>query len=174
MSGTIVRAPEVFINSKNKPSVFLAGSIDMGKAEDWQPKFEKELVDLDVVIYNPRRLDFDTNQEYSETNPYLSKQVKWELEHLLLADVVVIYFDPSGKAPISLFEMGLISKAVQEGEKKGIILCPDGYWKKANVILNANFFNFEIAETFEDFISKTKIALGEDKTIDKLKSLGQI
>lgn len=39
-------------------SIFLAGSIDMGSAEDWQTKMTNDLVDFDnLIIYNPRRDD---------------------------------------------------------------------------------------------------------------------
>lgn len=41
------------------PSVFLAGSIDMGSAEDWQSKIIEELKDVDCVVLNPRRKDWD-------------------------------------------------------------------------------------------------------------------
>lgn len=36
-------------------TVFLAGSIEMGKAEMWQERLAKEVADMDVVLYNPRR-----------------------------------------------------------------------------------------------------------------------
>lgn len=36
-------------------SVFLAGSIEMGAAIDWQNQVEKDLADTDGVICNPRR-----------------------------------------------------------------------------------------------------------------------
>lgn len=161
MSAIIIKAPEETPISKNRKKIFLAGSIDMGKAENWQPKLEEEFSNFNITILNPRRLDFDVSQEYSENNPYLQEQVNWELTNLGLADIVVFYFDPTGKAPISLFEMGVVANKVKDGEKKAIVLCPDGYWKKANVILNAKFFNFEIAETFDDLISKTKKAIEE-------------
>jgi len=36
-------------------NVFLAGSIEMGAAPDWQADVENQLADLDIAIYNPRR-----------------------------------------------------------------------------------------------------------------------
>jgi hypothetical protein len=36
-------------------SVFLAGSIEMGRAEPWQADVERVLADEEVVILNPRR-----------------------------------------------------------------------------------------------------------------------
>lgn len=40
---------------KRVKTVFLAGSIEMGKAEMWQERLAKEVADMDVVLYNPRR-----------------------------------------------------------------------------------------------------------------------
>jgi hypothetical protein len=42
-------------------SVFLAGSIDMGAAEDWQSRVEQGLRDLEIVILNPRREEWDAS-----------------------------------------------------------------------------------------------------------------
>ena len=41
------------------PAVFLAGSIEMGAAADWQTQAERALRDLDVVLLNPRRDEWD-------------------------------------------------------------------------------------------------------------------
>ena len=40
-------------------SLFLAGSIEMGTAEDWQAALTTRLADFPVVILNPRRDDWD-------------------------------------------------------------------------------------------------------------------
>jgi len=52
----VIKAPKKFSNKLGK-KVFLAGSIEMGKAENWQEKIERELKDTDLVILNPRRDD---------------------------------------------------------------------------------------------------------------------
>ncbi|KAF2847101.1 hypothetical protein T440DRAFT_471224, partial [Plenodomus tracheiphilus IPT5] len=39
----------------HKASVFLAGTIEMGKATEWQSRAVACLEDLDVAILNPRR-----------------------------------------------------------------------------------------------------------------------
>jgi hypothetical protein len=111
-------------------NIFLAGSIDMGKALNWQPVVTEALKDIPEVgeIYNPRRLDFQEGAEQSITNPYFSEQVNWELDHLDLADIVFMYLDPESKAPISLMEMGYMSKT-----DKLIVCCPDGFWRKGNI-----------------------------------------
>ena len=70
------------MNPWSMPSVFLAGSIDMGSAEDWQAQFERFLSDLDVLILNPRRDEWDASWEQSITNPLFREQVEWELTGL--------------------------------------------------------------------------------------------
>ena len=141
--------------------IFLAGSIDMGKAEMWQPEIEEALKDDDVVIFNPRRLDFDATQPYIPENPYMSGQIKWELIHLDRANICVFYFDPNGKAPITLYEMGRVSLRVKCGLATGIVYCPEGYWKRTNVIINAEFDGFIIVESKKELIDTLKRLIKE-------------
>ena len=50
-------------------SVFLAGSIEMGKAEDWQSETIKALSDLEnIEVFNPRRDDWDSSWKQEESN----------------------------------------------------------------------------------------------------------
>lgn len=144
---------------KDKKKIFLAGSIDMGKAIHWQKMVEKSLEDLDVVIFNPRRDDFDANAEYSENSPYMIEQIEWELEHIDKSDLVVFYFDPAGQAPITMFEMGLVAHRVYTMKKKGIILCPEGFWKRPNVLISAMYYDFSIVKNYDEFIHRIKRAL---------------
>ena len=48
-------------------TVFLAGSIEMGKAEMWQERLAAEVADMDVVLYNPRRDDWDETWKQDPT-----------------------------------------------------------------------------------------------------------
>ncbi len=56
---TIIKAPQNLANIPLKRSVFLAGSIEMGKAEDWQTYVGNQFVDFDILIWNPRRETWD-------------------------------------------------------------------------------------------------------------------
>ncbi len=122
----VVKAPEAF--SLLKPTVFLAGSIEMGKAVDWQTQLTNELSHLDITILNPRRDDWDSSWEQTIKNEQFKTQVRWELTALEQADVVVMYFDPATKSPISLLELGLFAKT-----GKLLVCCPEGFWRKGNV-----------------------------------------
>lgn len=125
---TIVKPPASIPKKISDKSVFLAGSIEMGKAEDWQSKVERLLTDEDVMIFNPRRDDWDSSWEQKIENDQFREQVEWELTALELSDLILLYFDPTTKSPISLLELGL-----HADDKKLVVCCPDGFWRKGNV-----------------------------------------
>ena len=65
---------------ESKPvSVFLAGSIEMGKATRWQDAVVEKLSGYDVDIYNPRRDDWDSSWTQENINEHFRKQVEWEV-----------------------------------------------------------------------------------------------
>ncbi len=109
--------------------VFLAGSIDEGRAERWQDEAISSLGDLDIVLLNPRRENWNADLEQSVEEPRFVQQVEWELDGIERADVVLFHFSPNGPAPISLLELG---KATALG-KRVVVSCPDGYWRRGNV-----------------------------------------
>jgi hypothetical protein len=110
------------------PSVFLAGSIEMGAAADWQAQVEQSLRDLDVVLLNPRRDEWDASWVQSASNPPFREQVEWELEGLERATVIAMYFAPGTRSPVTLLELGLFARS-----GKLLVCCPDGFWRKGNV-----------------------------------------
>lgn len=134
-------------------SMFLAGSIEMGVAEDWQKKLIAELSECNVTLFNPRRDNWDSSWEQSINNPEFAEQVNWELSAIEQADVVVFYFDPATKSPITLLELGLCSGV---GLSNVIVCCPDGYWRKGNVEIVCNRYNHVLTNTFEDFVKQIK------------------
>ena len=123
-------------------SVFLAGSIEMGKAEPWQERIVRELEDTDIVFYNPRRDDWDSSWEQTIENEQFNQQVTWELVHLEKADVIALYFDPATQSPITLLELGLFAKA-----DKMIVCCPEGFWRKGNVDIVCDMYNIKQVAT---------------------------
>lgn len=112
----------------NRTSIFLAGSIEMGLAENWQEKIQLELANYPVDIYNPRRDDWDSSWEQKISNPNFYEQVTWELDALDKAKFIIMYFDPNTKSPISLLEFGLYATS-----GKLMVVCPEGFWRKGNV-----------------------------------------
>jgi len=80
--------------------LYLAGAIDMGAAEDWQAEVIQRLDGLPgLVLINPRRARF--------TPDTLDEQIKWELDAMERADLILMWLPDTAKAPVSLFEAGL-------------------------------------------------------------------
>lgn len=126
----LVKPPHLVpTENESYPSIFLAGSIEMGKAEDWQTAIQNMLLDYNVVIYSPRRDDWDSSWEQSINNENFVEQVTWELDHIDKCDFVFMYFDPSTKSPISLLELGILTA----NPEKILVCCPEGFWRKGNV-----------------------------------------
>lgn len=112
--------------------VFLAGSIEMDTAENWQTKIANKLKQIDrLTILNPRRAQWDSSWEQSINHPKFNEQVNWELDGIDSADTVLFYFDPNTKSPVTLMELGIVLGASED--KNVIVCCPDGFWRKGNV-----------------------------------------
>lgn len=109
--------------------IFLAGSIDNGQAEDWQSKAARKLEPYDVVVFNPRRDDWDWTWEQSIKNEKFYEQVTWEQEAMSCSDLIIMNLLPESKSPISLLELGF---ALGVGYNI-MVCCPDGFWRKGNV-----------------------------------------
>lgn len=147
-----VQAPNVIIYGSEKfTNVFLAGSIEMGVAEEWQKRVVRELSDMPIRFLNPRRNDWDSSWKQNKDNDKFVEQVVWELTSLEKADIIIMYFDPNTKSPISLLEMGLHAR-----EKKLVVLCPEGFWRKGNVDIVCEFYEIDQVDTFEELIKYVK------------------
>jgi hypothetical protein len=124
----LLTPPAPLAHVPRRRSVFLAGSIEMGRAENWQSAVALALADEDVFILNPRREDWDASWRQSMDEPRFVEQVEWELAAQERAAVIAMYFAPSTHAPISLLELGLAARS-----GKLLVCCPEGYWRKGNV-----------------------------------------
>ena len=148
---TIVKSPHAIPVDDNRVKIFLGGSIDMGNAENWQARLEKQLADENVIILNPRRDDWNKEWKPVRTDSNFRKQVEWELSALEASDVIVMYFAPGSQSPISLLEFGLYAKT-----SKLIILCPDGFWRKGNVDIVAERYNISSVNSFGELLAELK------------------
>jgi Nucleoside 2-deoxyribosyltransferase like len=151
----VYKAPQYY--RKNKFTIFLGGSIEMGNCEDWQSKITQDLSDKDVILLNPRRDDFDSTQEQSINNPYFRNQVEWELDGLMRADLIIMYLLPNTLSPISLLEIGLMTDSFtcdRQNNDKIIICCPDGFWRKGNIEVVARRFGITLVNDYFSLITK--------------------
>lgn len=150
-----IQPPEI-IDLRHEISIFLAGSIEMGKAQDWQAKLCEDFKSWNVVIYNPRRDDWDSSWEQKITNQQFYEQVNWELDHIERANVVVFYFDPKTKSPITLMELGVAAATKAD---KVIVCCPEGFWRKGNVDIVCERFDVKQVNDLDQLVSILKSVL---------------
>lgn len=146
----IIKAPEKIIKTR-KPVIFLAGSIEMGKADDWQTKIAKQLEKYKGTILNPRREHWDTSWKQTIANNKFRTQVEWEFSGLDKSDYIIMYFAPDSKSPISLLELGLFSKS-----HKIICCCPKKFWRRGNVEFICKKFKLPILDNLEQVIELLK------------------
>ncbi|MNT41349.1 hypothetical protein D3C72_1777070 [compost metagenome] len=112
------------------------------------------LADMDVVILNPRRPDWNPNWRPEADEPEFRRQVEWELAALESADVIVMYFAPGTQSPISLLEMGLHARG-----GKLIVLAPEGFWRKGNVDITAQAYGVKQVQSLPELTAAVREAL---------------
>jgi hypothetical protein len=138
--------PPSSIASARGPKIFLAGSIEVGAASDWQVEIEKANVNKSVTFFNPRRDDWDNSLVQSIDNDGFYEQVQWELQALEQADLIVFYFDPNTKSPVTMMELGL------HIEDKIVVCCPNGFWRKGNVDILCERYNVPTVKSLDQLI----------------------
>jgi hypothetical protein len=125
-------------------AIFLAGSIEMGKAERWQGKIAAALKGFDILILNPRRDNWESLEERASDQRF-AEQVEWELNGLERAQKIIMYFSPETKSPITLLELGLFAAS-----GKLLVCCPDGFWRKGNVEIVCKRYNIPLFSNLEE------------------------
>lgn len=127
-------APQKINITPARTLVFLAGSIEMGVADDWQKKVSDKLLDKypNIIIANPRREKWDDSWEQSIENPQFSRQVNWEMDNLKRSDLAIFYFQPKTKSPIAMMELGY-HLARKDAYESTVVCCPDGFWRRGNI-----------------------------------------
>lgn len=137
--------------------VFLAGSIEMGKADEWQSRVLSVINDWEIIssydieVFNPRRSDWDSSWKQNKNNPKFYEQVTWELDHLDQADVIAMYFDSETLSPISLLELGLYASS-----GKLVVLCPTEFWRNGNVDIVCSKYGIPIFTDFDTWLVEIK------------------
>jgi excisionase family DNA binding protein len=155
----IFKPPAPLPPAGGTPSVFLAGSIEMGAAEDWQARLTQALQDLDVWIFNPRRDAWDASWVQSLGNPQFREQVEWELTGLERATAVAMYFAPATKAPVTLLELGLTARA-----GKVVVCCPEGYWRRGNVEVVCARYDLPLVASLDELAAEVRARLVPSRT----------
>ena len=95
---TVVVAPDR-LGPPARRGIFLAGGISA--VGDWQRDAIGRLHSAWPVIYNPRRPDFPMGDPDAG-----ARQIRWEHDHLRLADAILFWFSFETVQPIVLYELG--------------------------------------------------------------------
>jgi hypothetical protein len=143
----IYKSPDsIDIINQDIPSIFLAGSIEMDKAVDWQKKCE-EVLSAKYVIFNPRRNEWNSDWEQSITNVKFKEQVDWELSALEKADIIIMFFANNTKSPISLLEFGLYAQS-----NKMKVVVEEDFWRKGNIDIVCEKYNIQQYKNLEELL----------------------
>ncbi|MCB9101700.1 MAG: nucleoside 2-deoxyribosyltransferase domain-containing protein [Anaerolineales bacterium] len=153
---TVIKPPTPLPQNPGQKSIFLAGSIEMDTAEKWQDRFEHAFRTNDVLLFNPRRDDWDVNWTQSAHNKFFREQVEWELAAQEQADIIAMYFDPQTKSPITLLELGLFARS-----QKLVVCCPAGYWRKGNVDVVCERYRVDQVSTFLGLVERVKYSISD-------------
>ena len=152
-----VKSPAKYDWLKDDYKIFLGGSIEMGKAIDWQSDVVARLTHSkcadtrNVIIFNPRR---NASWKQSITNKKFKGQVDWELDHLEDSNLIVMFLQPGTVSPVSLLEIGLFAAEIKAKKKDMIILCPEGFHRKGNVDIVCQRYGIEQAKNMDDLLKK--------------------
>jgi len=146
----IIKAPNATPDIGYK-RLFLAGSIEMGKAEHWQKRLAEDIghSNKPLIVNDPRRDDWDSSWVQNIDNKMFHAQVSWELEHIERADLVVFYFDANTQSPITLMELGLVAGLY----KPAVVYCPEPFWRKGNVDILCERYNIPMVNSYEDLVA---------------------
>lgn len=148
----VFTAPEkITFSLPDEAKIFLAGSIEQGKAVNWQQATVERFKDLPGVLFNPRREIWDASLTQDITNPVFKEQVTWELDALELADVVFFYFQADTLSPISLMELGIVATWVGMADDPPyvVLVCEDGFWRAGNIQVLCERAGIRILPTLE-------------------------
>lgn len=138
--------------------VFLAGSIDNGKAAPWADGVAEKISDFDAAAFNPLRNVWWPDLEARMHEPKFAQQVNWELNNIDLADIVFFYFAAGSVSPITLQELGyVLGQGVSGGLRPEVVVCcPDGFWRKGNVEIMCFRSEVEVHNNLEEAIGELR------------------
>ena len=155
----VIKPPEP-ISSVHNVSVFLAGTIDNGAAEEWQIEVQEQLEDYDIVMFNPRRDYWDNKLKATTDNPIFVDQVKWELDAMEQSSYILMNFQENSLSPVTLLELGLYVDTY-----KLIVCCPKNFWRSGNVKMICDRYNIKVYETLDSAMTELEIRLNYDGVI---------
>lgn len=136
--------PNEIASDKSFTKIFLAGTIDMGNSRDWQMDLHDRFSKMDgrYILFNPRQEHWDASRPGE-----IDYQVRWELDHLEEADMIIMYILGTSKSPISLLEMGLHAKS-----DKMHVICEEDFYRYDNVRITCEYYGVPLYNDLESFL----------------------
>lgn len=130
-------------------SIFLAGSIDMGEAENWQDRVIADLRPYDNLdIFNPRRDDWDSSWAQDPTpGTQFHEQVTWELDHIYRSNLVAFYFADNSKSPVSMLELGLCAADLDVA-----VFCTPKFYRYGNIKMVCDKHNIRVYHDYDSWL----------------------
>ena len=125
--------------------VYLAGST---KGDNWQGRFVREMSGLDVDVFIPR-------------NRVVDGQYGWEIDHLNIATVIALYFDPKDPSPSGLLTLGMYART-----DRLIVCCPTTFPKKGDVDIICEREDIHTVETLDLLIVNTIVRISPQRKYD--------
>jgi hypothetical protein len=137
--------PADVADDRSFTKIFLAGTIDMGNSRDWQMDLYEIFSSMDgrYILYNPRQENWDASRPGE-----MDYQVRWELDHLEHADMIVMYILGSSKSPISLLEMGLHART-----GKMTVICEPDFYRYDNVRITCDYYGVPLYGSLEEWLA---------------------
>lgn len=136
--------------------MFLAGTIDLGAADDWQQSFIDYLDTMSatrITVLNPRRDTWFGTPTLD--NPEFVKQVNWELDALERADVIVMRLLGTSKSPVSLMELGLHARS-----GKLVVHCDEEFYRSGNVAAVCDRYGVTRVGSYDALLMETLDRVG--------------
>lgn len=149
----IIYAPNEIPRSKQVFKVFLGGSIEMGKAVDWQAEVANKLESYDVTLLNPRRKDWDSSWKQDPDFLPFREQVEWEQKAIESSNLVIINFCAGTMSPISLLELGIM---LGYRAKDVLVCCPKDFYRYGNVKITCDYFGADVYDTMDELLETLK------------------
>lgn len=136
--------PADVADDRSFTKIFLAGTIDMGNSRDWQMELYDRFSAMNgrYILFNPRQDNWDASRPGE-----MDYQVRWELDHLEEADMIVMYILGSSKSPISLLEMGLHARS-----GKMHVICEPEFYRYDNVRITCGYYGVPLYENLEEWL----------------------
>lgn len=155
---TEFKPPNLLAIKNNKPCLGLFGSIEQGKATNWQKKVTEYLDCYDLNICNSRREYWDDKWELEANNKAYNEQIVWELQALDVSNVQLFYFEPNTKSPITLTLFGM---SAAQYRPDILVCCPNGYWRKGLIDILCKKYGIHQEDTLENLTSAAASRLRE-------------